>query len=110
LAFNINADQGGTRVKSDETQRTLEELETIRRQLDELRQDWDAHHDATDVVRGLKELSASSAAYPSIEALLFGAAKLIERGEAVGHRLEKLSDHLHGYVVGWEDAAQAGAS
>ena len=62
------------------------------------------------VIRGLDELSASSAAYPSIEALLFGAARLIERGEPAGQRLEKLSDHLHGYSVGWEDAAEAGAS
>jgi hypothetical protein len=62
------------------------------------------------VIRGLDELSASSAAHPSIQALLFGAARLIERGEPVGHRLEKLSDHLHGYMVGWEDAAQADAS
>jgi hypothetical protein len=62
------------------------------------------------VIRGLDELSASSAAYPSIEALVFGAARLIERGEPAGHRLEKLSDHLHGYMVGWEDASQSGGS
>lgn len=38
---------------------------------------------------------------------LLGAAQLIKRGEPAGHRLEKLSDHLHGYIVGWEDAADA---
>ena len=105
-----SADEGDTRMTSDETQDTLDELAAIRRRIDELRNDWDAQHDAANVIRGLNELSATSAAYPSIEALLFGAAQLIERGEAPGHRLEKLSDHLHGYVVGWEDAAAAAAA
>ena len=97
-------------MTSDETQETLDELAAIRRRIDALRKEWDAHRDAANVIRGLNELSATSAAYPSIEALLFGAAQLIERGEPPGHRLEKLSDHLHGYVVGWEDATQTGAA
>ncbi len=93
----------------EQTQEILDRLAGIRRRIDELRNDWEAHHDAPSVIRGLDELSASSAAHPSIEALLFGAARLIESGEPAEHRLEKLSDHLHGYMVGWEDAAQAGA-
>ncbi len=88
----------------------LDELAEIRRRIDELCDHWEVDQDVTTVIRGLDELSASSAAYPSIEALLFGAARLIERGEPAGHRMEKLSDHLHGYAVGWEDAAEAGAS
>lgn len=84
----------------------LDQLAGIRRRIDELRDEWEARRDTATVVRGLNELSARSAAYPSIEALLFGAARLIEGGEPAGHRLEKLSDHLHGYMVGWEDAAQ----
>ena len=94
-------------MTSEETEAILDELAAIRRRIDTLRDDWQAHHDPAGVTRGLDELSASSARYPSIEALLFGAARLIERGEPAGQRLEKLSDHLHGYMVGWEDAAQA---
>ena len=93
-------------MTSKQTQEILAQLAAIRRGIDELRDDWEVQHDAASVMRGLDELSASSAAYPSIEALLFGAARLIERGEPAGRRLEKLSDHLHGYMVGWEDAAQ----
>jgi hypothetical protein len=93
-------------MTSEQTEEILGQLAEIRRRIDELRDDWEVQHDAASVMRGLDELSASSAAYPSIEALLFGAARLIERGEPAGHRLEKLSDHLHGYMVGWEDAAQ----
>ena len=96
-------------MTSQQTQEILDQLAGIRRRIDEMRDDWGAHRDVATVTRGLDELSASSAAYPSIEALLFGAARLIERGEPAGHRLEKLSDHLHGYMVGWEDAAQADA-
>jgi hypothetical protein len=84
----------------------LEQLTAMRRRIDELRETWDAHRDVAEVVRELDALSAGSAAFPSIEALLFGAARLIEGLEPAGHRLEKLSDHLHGYVVGWEDASQ----
>jgi len=94
----------------EQTQEVLDRLAGIRRRIDELRNDWEAHHEVPTVIRALDELSASSAAYPSIEALLFGAAQLIESGDPAEHRLEKLSDHLHGYMVGWEDAAQAGAS
>ena len=97
-------------MASKQTQEILDQLAGIRRRIDELRDHWEVDHDVATVIRGLDELSASSAAYPSIEALLFGAARLIERGEPAGQRLEKLSDHLHGYTVGWEDAAQAGAS
>ena len=97
-------------MTSEQTQEILDQLLGIRRQIDELRDDWDAHHDVATVIRGLDELSVSSAAYPSIEALLFGAARLIARDEPVGQRLEKLSDHLHGYMVGWEDAAESDAS
>ena len=97
-------------MSSEQTQETLDHLAGIRRRIDELRDDWTARRDAATVIRGLDELSARSAAYPSIEALLFGAARLIERGEPAGHRLEKLSDHLHGYIVGWEDASQTGGS
>jgi hypothetical protein len=96
-------------VASNRTQEILDQLAGIRRSIDELRDHWEVHYDVATVIRGLNELSASSAAHPSIEALLFGAARLIERGEPAGKRLEKLSDHLHGYTVGWEDAAQAGA-
>ena len=96
-------------MTSEQTQEILDQLTGIRRRIDELRHDWDSHPDVAAVVRGLDEQSARSAAHPSIQALLFGAARLIERGEPAGHRLEKLSDHLHGYMVGWEDAAQAGA-
>ena len=97
-------------MTSEQTQETLDQLAEIRRRIDELRNHWETHPDLATVIRGLDELSASSAAYPSIEALLFGAARLIERGEPAGQRLEKLADHLHGYMVGWEDAAEAGAS
>jgi hypothetical protein len=72
-----------------------------------VRNDWEAHRDVDAAAHGLQELAATSTAYPSIEALLLGAAGLIKRGEPAGHRLEKLSDHLHGYIVGWEDAAEA---
>jgi hypothetical protein len=96
-------------MTSKQTQETLDQLASIRRRIDELRNHWETHSEAT-VIRGLDELSASAAAYPSIQALLFGAARLIERGEPAGHRLEKLSDHIHGYMVGWEDAAESGAS
>ena len=96
-------------MTSEQTQETLDQLAGIRRRIDELLDEWRAHRDAAAVIRGLDELSASSAAYPSIEALLFGAARLIERGDPPRQRLEKLSDHLHGYTVGWEDAAEAGA-
>ena len=88
----------------------LDELARIRGRIEELSDHWAVHHDVASVIRGLDELSASSAAHPSIEALLFGAARLIERGEPAGRRLEKLSDHLHGYTVGCEDAAQAAGS
>ena len=97
-------------MTSQQTQETLNELDGLRRCVDEMHAQWDARHDVEEVTRGLDELSVRSAAYPSIEALLFGAARLIERGEPAGRRLEKLSDHLHGYAVGWEDAAEVGAS
>lgn len=97
-------------MASKQTQEILDQLDGIRRRTNELRDRWEVDHDVATVIRGLDELSVSSAAYPSIEALLFGAARLIERGEPAGQRLEKLSDHLHGYTVGWEDAAEAGAS
>ena len=94
-------------MTSEQTQEILDQLAAIRRRIDQLRNDWDSHGDVAAVIRGLDELSARSAQYPSIEALLYGAARLIERGEPAGQRLEKLSNHLHGYMVGWEDAAQA---
>jgi hypothetical protein len=97
-------------VASKQTQEILDQLDGIRRRIDELRERWEGDHDVGAVIRGLDELSASSARYPSIEALLFGAARLIERGEPPAKRLEKLADHIHGYTVGWEDAAEAGAS
>jgi hypothetical protein len=97
-------------MTSEQTQEILNQLAAIRRRIDQLRNDWDSHGDVAAVIRGLDELSASSSPYPSIEALLYGAARLIERGEPAGQRLEKLSDHLHGYMVGWEDAAQARGS
>ena len=90
-------------------QEILYQLVGIRRRIDELSGQWKVEHDVAGVVRGLDELSARSAAWPSIEALLFGAARLIERGEPAGRHLEKLSDHLHGDTVGWEDAAQTSA-
>ena len=99
-----------TTMTSDRTEEVLDQLAAIRRRIDELLNDWDAHRDTANAIRGLNELAARSDAYPSIQALLLGASQLIERGEAAGHRLEKLSDHLHGYMVGWEDAAQAGAT
>ena len=97
-------------MTSEQTQEILDELGGIRRCIAELRDDWEAHRDVATVIRGLDELSASSARYPSIDALLFGAARLIEHDEPAGHRLEKLSDHLHGYMVGWEDGAQTDTS
>ena len=97
-------------MASEQTQEILDQLAGIRRRIDELSDHWEVDHDVATVIRGLDELSASSAAYPSVEALLFGAARLIERGDPAGQRLEKLSDHLHGYTVGWEDAAEAGGS
>jgi hypothetical protein len=97
-------------VASKQTQEILNQHAGIRRRIAELSDDWEVNHDEETVIRGLDELSASSAAYPSIEALLFGAARLIEGGEPAGKRLEKLSDHLHGYTVGWEDAADVGGS
>lgn len=99
-------------MASKQTQQILDELAGIRRPINELSDHWEVDHDVATVIRGLDELSASasSAAYPSIEALLFGAVRLIERGEPAGQRLEKLSDHLHGHTVGWEDAAEAGSS
>lgn len=84
---------------------TLDELAGIRSRIDTLRDDWDANHDVTRTIRQLDALSATCTAYPSIQALLYGAARVIEDGEPAGRRLEKLSDHLHGYVVGWEDGA-----
>jgi hypothetical protein len=92
---------------SEGTPETLDELTEIRRRLDELRDVWDSRRDLACVIRGLEELSLRAVAYPSVEGLLFGAARLIEGGEPAGYRLEKLSDHLHGYAVGWEDAVQA---
>jgi hypothetical protein len=89
---------------SRHTQEILDQLAETRRRIEALRRRWDADHDDATVVRDLDELSADLAERPSIEALLFGAARLIERGEPAGRRLEKLSDHLHGYTVGWEDA------
>lgn len=97
-------------MASKQTQESLDRLAGIRRRIDELRDHWEVDHDVATVIRDLDELSASSAAWPSIEALLFGAARLIERGDPAGQRLEKLSDHLHGYTIGWEDAAQASTS
>ena len=97
-------------MASKQTEEILDQLAGIRRRIDELSDHWEVDHHVATVIRGLDELSASSAPYPSIEALLFGAARLIERGDPAGQRLEKLSDHLHGYAVGWEDAAEAGAS
>jgi hypothetical protein len=94
-------------MRSEQTQEIFDQLAGIRRRIDELRDEWEADRDVATVVRGLDELSARSAAYLSIQALLFGAARLIERDEPPSRRLEKLSDHLHGYMVGWEDAAQA---
>ncbi len=91
----------------EQTQEVLDQLAGIRRRVDELQHHSEAQCAAATVSRGLHELSAGSAAFPSVQALLFGAAELIERGEPAGHRLEKLSDHLHGYLVGWEDASQA---
>ncbi len=96
-------------MASKETEEILDQLAGIRRRIHELSDQWGVDHDVATVIRGLDELSASSAAYPSIEALLFGAARLVERGDPPGQRLEKLSDHVHGYTVGWEDAAEAGA-
>jgi hypothetical protein len=90
----------------EQAQDRLDQLGGIRRRIDELQHEWESESDVASVIRGLDELSARSAAYPSIEALLFGAARLIERGEPAGQRLEKLSDHMHGYMVGWEDASQ----
>ena len=87
-------------------QETLDTLTETRRRVDALSAQWEVDHDASAVTQSLDELSANLRAYPSIEALLFGAARVIERGEPAGHRLEKLSDHLHGYTVGWEDAAR----
>jgi hypothetical protein len=98
-----------TAMKSQQTQEILDHLGSIRRRIDELRSDWEAHHDVDVAAHQLHELAATSTGYPSIEALLLGAAELIKRGEPAGHRLEKLSDHLHGYMVGWEDAAEARA-
>lgn len=92
-------------MTSDGREEVLEQLALIRRRVDELRESWDAHHNVAGIVRELDGLSAGSTALPSIEALLFGAARLIEESEPAGHRLEKLSDHLHGYMVGWEDAS-----
>ena len=97
-------------MASKQTQKILDQLAGIRRRIDELSGHWEVNHDVASMIHGVDELSASSAAWPSIEALLFGAARLIERGDPAGQRLEKLSDHLHGYAVGWEDAAEAGAS
>jgi len=99
-----------TTMTSNPTEEVLDQLAAIRRRIDELLNDWEAHGDTANAIRGLNDLAASSDAYPSIRALLLGASELIERGEAAGHRLEKLSDHLHGYMVGWEDASEAGAS
>jgi hypothetical protein len=95
-------------MPSDDTEEVLDQLAAIRRRIDELHDEWDADRDAANAIRGLNELAARSEAHPSIQALLLGASELIERGEAAGHRLEKLSDHLHGYMVGWEDGT-AGA-
>lgn len=95
-------------MASRQLEEILDELAGIRRSVDQLAERWAVDHDEAKVIQGLDALSAASAAYPSIEALLFGAARLIERGEPAGRRLEKLSDHLHGYTVGWDDAAQAG--
>jgi hypothetical protein len=96
-------------VASRHTQEILDQLAETRRRIEVLHDRWDIDHDDAAVISGLDELSKACAARPSIEALLFGAARLIERGEPAGRRLEKLSDHLHGYTVGWEDAAEAGA-
>ena len=94
-------------MTSERAQEVVAQLAGIRRRIDELRDHWDApHREMAMMVGALDELSVSSAPYPSVEALLFCAARLIERGEPAGHRLEKLCDHLHGYMVGCEDAAQ----
>jgi hypothetical protein len=58
-------------MTSEQTQEILGQLAGIRRRIDELRDDWEAHRDVASVIRGLDELSVSSAAYPSVEALLF---------------------------------------
>ena len=73
-------------MKSQQTQETLDHLASIRRRIDELRNDWEAHHDVDAAAHQLHELAATSTGYPSIEALLLGAAQLIKRGEPAGHR------------------------
>ena len=77
-------------MASEQTQGILGQLAGIRRRIDEISEHWELDHDVAIVIRGLDELSASSAVYLSIEALLFGAARLIERGDLGGQRLEKL--------------------
>ncbi len=93
-------------MDSQGTEETLNQLASIRNRIDGLRKQWEADHDAGAAAQSLHELAATSTEYPSIQALLLGAARLIEDGEPAGARLEKLSDHLHGYMVGGEDAAE----
>jgi len=94
-------------VPSRKPATSIDELAGIRGRVGDLCAEWESHHDVTTVIRRLDELASSCVTYPSIQALLFGAARLIEGGDDPGRRLEKLSDHLHGYVIGWEDGVRS---
>ncbi len=92
-------------MDAQSAEEALAALVAARRRIDELGEEWNANGDAGAVVRQLDELSTQMAMLASVAALLYGAARLIERGEEpADRRLERLSDHLHGYQVGWEDA------
>lgn len=53
-----------TMMSSEQIQEILEQLAGIRRRIDELHNDWEAHRDALGVIRGLDEVSARADAYP----------------------------------------------
>lgn len=83
---------------------TKDALTYARRRADEIEAAWLADQNTQATIVALDALSAELTANGSLPALISGAARLIEQGEAVEHRLEKLRDHLHGYGIGWSDA------
>lgn len=85
----------------------VEAATETRRRVKDIVAAWRAGHDSAATVAALDALSVELTRTASLAALVYGAARLIEEGEGVEPRLERLGDHLHGYRIGWSDAAEA---